>query len=67
MGGSRMKKYKVQCKYLYADKWWDVDYYNSLKEANERITEEKRNDEQNGVKWKYKYRILIYEIIESEV
>lgn len=62
-----MKEYKVQCKELYDDIWWDVDYYNSLEEANERIAKEKRNDEENGVKYMYKYRILIYEVIESEV
>ena len=60
-----MKEYKVECKNNIDDEWWVMDYYNSLEEANERIAEEKRNDEKNGVKWMYKYKILIYEIIES--
>ena len=63
-----MKKYKIQrrLKFLLCyDKWWDVKNCKSLKEANERIAKEKRNDEENGVKYMYKYRILLYEIIES--
>ena len=60
-----MKKYEVQCKDNIDDEWWVIDSYNSLEEANEIIASEKHIDEENGVKYMYKYRILIYEIIES--
>lgn len=60
-----MKKYEVQCKESCDDGWWVIDSYNSLEEANEIIAKEKCIDEENGAKGIYKYRILIYEIIES--
>ena len=59
-----MKQYEVQCKNNIEDGWWVIDSYNSLEEAKERVIEEERNDEKNWAKGIYKYRILIYEVIE---
>ena len=64
MGGGRMKKYEVQYTESYDNEWGVIDCYNSLEEAKERVIEEKRNDEKNWAKGIYKYRILIYEVIE---